>query len=89
MSIGQHGIQVETHEKTNVMSSFHTMAFIVLPLCTLLILAGKEVWVKYLGASGFIILLLIWAIIYTTHSVKKPDLLQSESYRILSKFFKV
>lgn len=82
LSIGQHGIQVETHEKTNVMSSFHTMAFVVLPLCTLLILVGHDNWAKWLGAIGFISLLLIWIVIYTTHSIKKPDLLQSESYRI-------
>lgn len=82
LSIGQHGITVETHEKTNVMSPYHTMAIILLPLSSLLILAGSEDWIKILGASSFILLLLVWIVIYCTHSIKKPELLQSESYRL-------
>lgn len=82
LSIGQHGIQVESHEKTNVMSPYHTMTIIVLPLTTLLILLGHESWIKILGASGFILIILVWIIIYISHSIKNPELLQSESYRI-------
>lgn len=82
LSIGQHGIQAESHEKTNVMSPYHTMTIIVLPLTTLLILLGTENWIKILGASGFILIILVWIIIYISHSIKNPELLQSESYRI-------
>lgn len=82
LSIGQHGIQVETHEKTNVMSPFHTMGFIVFPLCVLLILISPEMWVKILGAIGFILFLGVWVVVYVSHSIKRPDLLQSEHYRI-------
>lgn len=81
-SIGQHGITVETHEKTNVMSPYHTMAIILLPLSSLLILAGSEDWIKSLGALVFVIFIVVWIVIYICHSIKKPELLQSESYRL-------
>lgn len=82
LSIGQHGIQVETHEKTNVMSPYHTMAFIVMGSSIALILFGNEHWIKILGALILITFIVVWLIIYICHSIKKPDLLQSESYRI-------
>lgn len=82
LSIGQHGIQVETHEKTNVMSPYHTMAFIVIGSSIALILFGNEHWIKILGALILITFIVVWLIIYICHSIKKPDLLQSESYRI-------
>lgn len=82
LSIGQHGIQVETHEKTNVMSPYHTMSFIVIGASIALILLGSEDWIKFLGAFIFIIFILVWIIIYICHSIKKPELLQSENYRI-------
>lgn len=82
LSIGQHGIQVETHEKTNVMSPYHTMAFIVIGASIALILFGNEHWIKILGALVFVIFIVVWNIIYICHSIKKPDLLQSENYRI-------
>lgn len=82
LSIGQHGIQVETHEKTNVMSPYHTMAFIVIGASIALILFGNEHWIKILGALVFVIFIVVWNIIYICHTIKKPDLLQSENYRI-------
>ena len=82
LSIGQHGIQVETHEKTNVMSPYHTMAFIVMGSSIALILFGNEHWIKILGALILITFIVVWLFIYICHSIKKPDLLQSESYRI-------
>lgn len=82
LSIGQHGIQVETHEKTNVMSPYHTMAFIVTAASIALILFGSEHWIKVLGALVFVIFIVVWIVIYICHSIKKPDLLQSESYKI-------
>ena len=82
LSIGQHGIQVETHEKTNVMSPYHTMAFLVISASIALILFGNEHWIKILGALIFVIFIVVWIVIYICHSIKKPDLLQSESYRI-------
>ena len=82
LSIGQHGIQVETHEKTNVMTPYHTMAFIVIGASIALILFGNEHWIKILGALILTVFVVVWLIIYICHSIKKPDLLQSESYRI-------
>lgn len=82
LSIGQHGIQVETHEKTNVMSPYQAMAFIVTAASIALILFGSEHWIKILGALVFVIFIVVWIVIYICHSIKKPDLLQSESYRI-------
>lgn len=82
LSIGKHGIQIETHEKSNVMSPFNTMAFIVIPTAIVLILVGSENWIKILGTFIFIIFVLVWIIIYSVHSFKRPELLQSETYRL-------
>lgn len=81
-SIGQHGITVETHEKTNVMSPYHTMAIIVIVASIALILFGSEHWINILGALIFVIFIVVWIVIYICHSIKKPELLQSESYRL-------
>ncbi len=82
LSIGKHGIQIETHEKSNVMSPFNTMAFIVIPASIILMLISSENWIKILGAFIFIIIILVWIVIYSIHSAKKPELLQSETYRL-------
>ena len=49
MSIGQHGIQVETHEKTNVMTPFNNVFLIVGVLALVLILYSQEIGIKYFG----------------------------------------
>lgn len=82
LSISQQGIQIETHEKTNVMSPYHTMAFIVIGASVALLLFGTETWIKYLGGGIFVLYIVTWLIIYCTHSIKKPELLQSETYRL-------
>lgn len=82
LSISQQGIQIETHEKTNVMSPYHTMAFIVIGASIVLLLLGTETWIKYLGGGIFILYIVTWLVIYCTHSIKKPELLQSETYRL-------
>lgn len=82
LSIDQHGIQVETHEIANVMSSLTSIAFIVLGGAIALLLLGVDLWIKIFGALVFLIFTIIWLIIYTCHSVKKPELLQSEKYRL-------
>lgn len=82
LSISQQGIQIETHEKTNVMSPYHTMAFIVIGASVALILLGTETWIKFLGGGIFILYIVTWLVIYCTHSIKKPELLQSETYRL-------
>lgn len=82
LSISQQGIQIETHEKTNVMSPYHTMAFIVIGGSVALMLLSEDFWLKILGAIIFVLFILVWITIYTTHSIKKPELLQSEVYRL-------
>lgn len=82
LSISQQGIQIETHEKTNVMSPYHTMAFIVIGGSVALMLLSEDFWLKILGAIIFALFILVWIAIYTTHSIKKPELLQSEIYRL-------
>lgn len=82
LSISQQGIQVETHEKTNVMSPYHTMAFIVIGGSVSLMLFGPQDWIKGLGAITFLLFITVWIVIYCTHSIKKPELLQSETYRL-------
>lgn len=82
LSISQQGIQIETHEKSNVMSPCHTMAYVVLPAAVLLLLMGTEFWIKLLGALVFLIFVLSWIVIYICHNIKKPELLQSEVFRL-------
>lgn len=82
LSISQQGIQIETHEKTNVMTPYHTMAIIVMGGTVALMLFSVDCWLKILGAIIFVLFILVWIAIYTTHSIKKPELLQSEVYRL-------
>ena len=82
MSIDQHGIQVETHEKTNVMSPFHTMAVFVVTGTVCLMIFCSEYWGKIIGAVVLTVFVFVWLIVYCCHSIKRPELLQSESYRI-------
>ena len=82
LSIDQHGIQVETHEKTNVMSPFHTMAVFVVTGTVCLMIFCSEYWGKIIGAVVLTVFVFVWLIVYCCHSIKRPELLQSESYRI-------
>ncbi len=82
LSIGQHGIQVETHEKANVMSPFHTMAVFVVTGTVCLMIFCSEYWGKIIGAVVLTVFVFVWLIVYCCHSIKRPELLQSENYRI-------
>lgn len=64
------------------MSPFHTMAFIVVAGTVSLILFSHDLWGKILGAIVFSVFILVWLIVYCSHSIKKPELLQSETYRL-------
>lgn len=82
MNLSQHGIQIETHEKTNVMSPYHGMSYIIIGAAVALLLFGAETWIKLLGGGIFVLYIVTWLIVYCTHSVKNPELLQSETYRL-------
>ncbi|DAB09762.1 TPA: hypothetical protein CPT95_03515 [Candidatus Gastranaerophilales bacterium HUM_15] len=82
LSIGQHGIQVETHEKTNVMTPFNNVFLIVGVLALVLILYSQEIGIKYFGIGLILLYSVLWGIIYTCHSIKSPELLQSEVFRL-------
>ena len=82
LSIGQHGIQVETHEKTNVMTPFNNVFLVVGVICIILILFSPEVKIRYIGCSLILLYSILWVVIYTCHSIKAPELLQSEIFRL-------
>lgn len=82
LSIGQQGIQIETHEKANVMSACTTMGFVICAIAGALILFGSEQWIQIVGAVILIAYIIVWLVVYTTHSIKSPHLLQSEKYRL-------
>ncbi len=81
-SVGQHGIEIETQEKSNVMTSASNMGFLICIISLILILLSPEKWIKLFGIVLIVFFVVIWLIIYITHSIKKPELLQSEKYRI-------
>ena len=82
MSIGQHGLEVETHEKDNVMTSGIHMSYIFVTSSILLMVVPSIFWIKLLGAFGFIINLAVILAVYISHNIKNSELLQSEKFRI-------
>ena len=80
-SIGQHGIEIETKEKTNVMTSAISIFYIVSGVGVICLIFGLS-WVKYFGAAIISFCLIVYFIIFISHSIKNPELLQSERYRL-------
>lgn len=76
LNIGHQGLEVETHEKDNVMSSGVQIAFVVSTISVILILFSKILWVNILGASAFTLSILVVFSVYITHNIKSPELLQ-------------
>lgn len=79
LSIGKHGIVVETHEKANVMSPFNQILWLLIPCFIILSFNSDHKTLIIYVICGFA---LLWGIIYTIHSFKNPELLQSEKYRL-------
>lgn len=82
MSLGHHGIEVETQEKTNVMSPFNNIILIIGVVTIVLLLTVSNIWIKVLSFTLFGLFTITWLIVYCCHSIKAPELLQSEKYRL-------
>ena len=82
MSLNHNGIEVETHEKHNVMTSGIHMSYVFVTSSILLMVLPSTFWIKLLGAAGFIINLAVILVVYISHNIKNPELLQSEKFRI-------
>lgn len=82
MSIGQNGLEIETHEKHNVMTSGMFTSYIFIICSSLLLVIAKILWVQIIGAIGFLLTLLCFFFVFIFHSFKNPELLQSEKYRL-------
>ena len=82
LSIQHLGLDAEIHEKTNVMTPFNSMIYVVLPLFFICIIFVNLWWIKVFSAFMVLVVVIIWVSIYIAHSIKNPELLQSETYRI-------
>ena len=81
ISLKKLGINAEIFEKANVMTPFNMMLFIAI-LLFLGLIYTKILWIKVFCSIIFFVIIATWIVIYVTHSIKNPELLQSESYRI-------
>ena len=73
LSIGKHGINVDIQEKSNVMSPFNHLLYVVIP-CLVFMSLNKEC--RSFSLICFSLLFLFWIAIYTFHSFTNPKLLQ-------------
>jgi len=81
-NIGHQGLEVETREKDNVMTSGVQIAFIFVFPAVILMIFPNILWVNILGALIFILCFIGVFSVYITHNIKNPELLQSEKYRL-------
>ena len=82
LSLHHLGLNAEIHEKTNVMTPFNCIVFSALPLAFISLISVNLIWVKIFSCFMIFIVVVSWVIVYLVHSVKNPELLQSETYRI-------
>ena len=82
LSIHHLGLNAEVHERTNVMTPFNCIIYVVLPLSFICLILVNILWIKIFSSLLILVIVISWVIIYISHSIKNPELLQSETYRI-------
>ena len=83
LKVSKHGIHAQTHEKQNVMTPFNKVIFVIAPLLIACLYFHPDLLVKVFCEILLTVIIGTWIAIYVSHSVKNPELLQSEEFRVI------